>query len=547
MEWLVARKAVGAVDHQKEQSGGATKGESDITNRHLLASFFRRGGQAPISQGTKGVWLLGAQSQGFTQTAIAYSSGQGIPRQSPDFTGNGASSTTGYDGTGAQESLLGGRRFPEDKMKGPDICLLLGTGGRKVRKENDWTATKALPSRAGQGSMGKAVQIAKSKGFDRVVKAFKGKFFAKSALASRMCRRNEVLKLARTVADGRSVLPLAKSTVEGVAAALKEAQMKSGAQYLNELKLLHIEAGYEMEAWLKRCFDLCKKSLERNKGPTKRAAEVRVDSEATKKRGKMVSKKGTPQHIGLCFLWAAIWMLREIEVRNMKVRDVLINEEEKWAAIKIPISKCDQQGEGVRRTLRCCGSTPCQPVCPVSLAKTAVTCAKAKSLTLGLPLFTDHEGLYVNKRGVISGWKTTFGKQVSGHSARRSGAMYYVRRGLAIQELAFLGRWKSSVVLTYAEEALQETPIGLNQAPGSVAGDKAKDINGEVVKARPRDTGKTVGQPRKGIRQAQGFVGGHQGQRMAFKAKTLGDQSIVELTHQRMVHSLWMDVRSAVS
>lgn len=44
--------------------------------------------------------------------------------------------------------------------------------------------------------------------------------------------------------------------VESVAAALKNSGMKSGTQYLTELKLMHIEAGYEVEAWLKRAFDL---------------------------------------------------------------------------------------------------------------------------------------------------------------------------------------------------------------------------------------------------------------------------------------------------
>ena len=51
------------------------------------------------------------------------------------------------------------------------------------------------------------------------------------------------------------------------------------------------------------------------------------------------------------------------------------------------------------------------------------------------------------------------GAEVSGHSARRSGAMYYVRAGLPLQELAFLGRWKSNVVLSCAEEALQEKAV----------------------------------------------------------------------------------------
>jgi len=43
-----------------------------------------------------------------------------------------------------------------------------------------------------------------------------------------------------------------------------------------ELKLMHVEAGYEIEAWLKRTLDLCKKALERSRGPTIRAAEVKI-------------------------------------------------------------------------------------------------------------------------------------------------------------------------------------------------------------------------------------------------------------------------------
>ena len=36
--------------------------------------------------------------------------------------------------------------------------------------------------------------------------------------------------------------------------------------------------------------------------------------------------------------------------------------------------------------------------------------------------------------------------------------MIYVRAGLPLQEVAFLGRWKSNTVLIYAEEALEEIP-----------------------------------------------------------------------------------------
>jgi hypothetical protein len=41
---------------------------------------------------------------------------------------------------------------------------------------------------------------------------------------------------------------------------------------------MHVEAGYEVEAWLKRTFDLSRKALDRLRGPPVRAAEVRVAS-----------------------------------------------------------------------------------------------------------------------------------------------------------------------------------------------------------------------------------------------------------------------------
>eukprot|EP00972_Heterocapsa_arctica_P063033 9298949-Heterocapsa_arctica.AAC.1 len=45
----------------------------------------------------------------------------------------------------------------------------------------------------------------------------------------------------------------------------------------------------------------------------------------------------------------------------------------------------------------------------------------------------------------------------SGHSARRSGAKRYARAGYSLWMIQFLGRWESTVVLDYVEEALAET------------------------------------------------------------------------------------------
>ena len=77
-------------------------------------------------------------------------------------------------------------------------------------------------------------------------------------------------------------------------------------------------------------------------------------------------------------------------------------------------------------------------------------------------VFQDSENKRLSKAKMVEGWAMVTRPDIQGHSARRSGAMGYVGLGMPIQELAFLGRWKSSVVLTYAEDALQSEPANRN-------------------------------------------------------------------------------------
>lgn len=48
---------------------------------------------------------------------------------------------------------------------------------------------------------------------------------------------------------------------------------------------------------------------------------------------------------------------------------------------------------------------------------------------------------------------------MTGHSTRRSGALQYIRKGWSVSQVAFLGRWKSNIILQYADEALQSIPV----------------------------------------------------------------------------------------
>ena len=199
------------------------------------------------------------------------------------------------------------------------------------------------------------------------------------------------------------------------------------------------------------------------------------------------SAKKSSKWPGLSYAWACAWMLREIELSKMKPSHIRRDPIKRQVSIFIPLSKTDQGGKGVRRTLGCCGSHPCIPQCPWWLCERIVErIGGLDNRDSSSPLFLSVDGKALTKHQMVDGWRKVTGMRVTGHSARRSGAMDYIRRGLRIQELAFLGRWRSNVVLNYAEEALQETPanqsirlpiMNLSRKSGDIPGEPSSSVS----------------------------------------------------------------------
>ena len=330
-----------------------------------------------------------------------------------------------------------------------------------------------------RGSMSRALEVASSvEGLMQARRALTKDFWAASTILVKQSRRAEVFKVAKAIVGNGEILPLTQSTVEGVAAALKAGGMTSANLYLQELKLAHIEAGFDLEAWLSRTFVLCGKSLSRNRGPVKRAPEVNVDR-VTPKLQKPISELWVPL-AGLAYAWGVAWMLREVELSKVAWKHITFFEDKKWVKLLLPLSKTDQQGLGVSRTLKCCGERSCWTGCAWALA------LKLKQLRDGLsaddptaPVFPNWAGGFPSKSEMVNSWSRMFGENVKGHSARRSGAMAYTRRGMPLQDLAYLGRWKSGVVLIYAEEALESVPANQNN---TVKKQRASPSVGEASK-----------------------------------------------------------------
>ena len=236
------------------------------------------------------------------------------------------------------------------------------------------------------------------------------------------------------------IFPLALNTIEEVAAAIKAAGWTSGDQYLNELKLMHVEAGHEVNLQMNKLITDCKRSLRRNSGPVKRAPEFELkDIDPLKWMLCCHAPKRTARP-ALAYAWAVVWMLREIEVGSMKWKDVTINEACKRVSVFIPMSKCDQQGLGVRRTLQCCMHKTCQGWCCWKLWLEIWKAYKGRERDPQEYIFQDSQNQKLSKAKMVEGWAMVTRDGIQGHSARRSGAMNYVRLGMPIQELAsFLG------------------------------------------------------------------------------------------------------------
>ena len=128
-------------------------------------------------------------------------------------------------------------------------------------------------------------------------------------------------------------------------------------------------------------------------------------------------------------------MLRRAEVAAVRWIHISVDKSKKVITQKIPISKTDQSGWGVRRTLGCCGLRKCSWACAWKVWSEISRRATSKS---EFGFVDDYEGTKSARKMTLA-WKDKLKAEMSGHSARRSGAMMYVRAGLPIGG-GFLGK-----------------------------------------------------------------------------------------------------------
>ena len=312
---------------------------------------------------------------------------------------------------------------------------------KKARGARPKTGPVRRSWKKGASVADRAMECAKNGNWlEQETKELENKYFSATSKQGKESRASTVLKIASELTGGYP-FPLVKMTVVRVSACIRATRIQSGDQYLGELRTMHVEAGYPVGELLDRTFKLCQRALRRDRGP-----EIQEQTIWENLQG----KKAVLLPI-LAYYWAVVWMLREIELREVKIKDVKIDMGQKRVTLTIRKSKMDQAAKGVRRTLACiCGSSDCGMDCPWSLA--VIVLGRRDKGSREDHLFGTVGGMKATKDAMTRAWQTLLNEDIKGHTPRRTGAMHYVRQGMAIQDLAYLGRWKSQAVLRYAEE-----------------------------------------------------------------------------------------------
>ena len=258
-------------------------------------------------------------------------------------------------------------------------------------------------------------------------------------------------------------LPLTCENLKNLAAVFKEEGYKSAELYLNDLKLMHIEKGHHWSAQIDRVFKQCKLSANRGRGPKKKAKEVPEDIWA--REGEETEEGESKVRMARrLFAMGVQWMMREIEIAALTVDNLSFNRSLKTVTLTWFECKTDQEGFQVTRVLQCqCDGSSCGLRCPYDNAMQLVKSAHEVDQEEPKSLAVTKGNKPASKHLVLKAWRTLFGKDISGHSTRRSGALQYIRRGWSISQVAFLGRWKSNIILQYADEALQSIPVNASQ------------------------------------------------------------------------------------
>ncbi len=291
---------------------------------------------------------------------------------------------------------------------------------------------------------------------------------------------------ARAAVRGLTAFPLTTEGLQLAGALLKQGRYRSARQYLYTLKKENVLRGGQWTELLDATFRDTARSCERGLGAARQADALPISQ--LRFRGDY--QGGKLQLASPALLTGCWWLLREIELANLRLQDVsvAIGRGCGVAALKVSASKTDWKAKGLVRRHGCaCPSV----LCPVRAVRALLEAAPAGA-DGNTPLVRGRKGGVARKAEVVKEirkFAVHLGAppgNYSGHSLRVTGAQRLALSGVSEDKIRVFGRWASAAMLRYVRDKLLEHS-GLEVSTIVESTDKGGDI-GTVLREPAHST-----------------------------------------------------------
>lgn len=322
--------------------------------------------------------------------------------------------------------------------------------------------------------------LSSEEGRQAAARALEDGMLAPSTRAAKEAKLNVLLRFA--AAAGVDLFPITPGKLNPILGAMKLAGYRSTAAYLGEARVRHVQLRHPVPEHLKQYFKDAARSVVRGRGPVKRAPVVKLESLVESNlhagwtwQGGVAAGPVSPWDAFVVSCW---WMLRGAEAVALRRRQCSLTPGDKVRAeIRLGATKTDIEGVGRRRCFLCIcargGGT--DALCPA--------CSLRRLLDQGGagedPLLRGPGGRAVDHSGLLRVWRDMLcaaqrfddvgdavGAEVTEHTPRRAGAQFHARRGLALWQIQYLGRWGSNTVEIYVGEAFADLRACWSEASG---------------------------------------------------------------------------------
>ena len=375
-----------------------------------------------------------------------------------------------------QSVAIMGRSLCEDGLPKADLEKILAwltpQPGVAAKGRSDHPVLWQPGSEAGtRASFTLALQAAAPNQRKRALELLEGDVIAHSTKPAQDSRLRTFLALC--TAWEVSAFPLTPECVKAVGASLKAGAYRSPQLYFQAAINHQIRRyGMQVEPFLRAIIKDINRSIKRGLGPARLKAGFNVYAIAT-----LVDQEDTEpfsfqtlSHLADLILIGCWFMMRELELSS--ARDSYLRLDGNEVTMMIPLHKTSTQSSLTSRTLACACSVQLSPMCPWHAAERhliRLSQHPMKQPGTFFPLFPGEDGAVISKYKTnihLRAALTTVGVTTTmldangiphelygGHSLRVSGAQFLAAAGVELSLIQLLGRWSSTAVERYTQQA----------------------------------------------------------------------------------------------